>query len=29
MPSVYVFAFAAIAVTFLASVASILIHGDE
>jgi len=28
MPSVYVFAFAAIAVTFLASVASILFHGD-
>ena len=29
MTLVYVFAFAAIAVTFLASVASILIHGDE
>jgi hypothetical protein len=29
MPSVYVFAFAAIAVTLFASVASILIHGDK
>jgi len=29
MPSVYVFAFAAIAVTVFASVACILIHGDK
>jgi hypothetical protein len=29
MPSVYVFAFAAIAVTLFASVASILTHGDQ